>query len=78
MATPRTGCTSSSCTKCVRSTRRLADLAAMGFDIQSLIPQERTGTEEPRYIAPSRRKRDRHRRSARACCRPSARPAKRA
>ncbi len=22
----------------------------MGFDIQSLIPQERTGTEEPRYI----------------------------
>lgn len=28
----------------------LADLASMGFDIQSLIPQERTGTEEPRYI----------------------------
>ncbi len=27
----------------------LADLAQMGFDIQSLIPQERTGTEEPRY-----------------------------
>ncbi len=27
----------------------LADLAKMGFDIQSLIPQERTGTEEPRY-----------------------------
>jgi DNA gyrase subunit B len=22
----------------------------MGFDIQSLIPQERTGTEEPRYV----------------------------
>ncbi|MCC7085799.1 MAG: DNA gyrase subunit B [Pirellulales bacterium] len=29
---------------------QLADLAALGFDIQSLIPQERTGTEEPRYI----------------------------
>jgi DNA gyrase subunit B len=28
----------------------LADLAGLGFDIQSLIPQERTGTEEPRYI----------------------------
>jgi DNA gyrase subunit B len=27
----------------------LGDLAKMGFDIQSLIPQERTGTEEPRY-----------------------------
>jgi DNA gyrase subunit B len=27
----------------------LADLAKMNFDIQSLIPQERTGTEEPRY-----------------------------
>ncbi len=28
----------------------LGDLAQIGFDIQSLIPQERTGTEEPRYI----------------------------
>ncbi|HEY2882545.1 MAG TPA: DNA gyrase subunit B [Pirellulales bacterium] len=28
----------------------LADLAQMGFDIQTLIAQERTGTEEPRYI----------------------------
>ena len=28
----------------------LADLAAMGFDIESLIPQERTGSEEPRYV----------------------------
>jgi DNA gyrase subunit B len=28
----------------------LGDLTEMGFDIQSLIPQERTGTEEPRYI----------------------------
>jgi DNA gyrase subunit B len=28
----------------------LSDLARMGFDIQSLIPQERTGTEEPRYV----------------------------
>jgi DNA gyrase subunit B len=28
----------------------LADLAKMNFDIQSLIPQERTGTEEPRYV----------------------------
>ncbi len=27
----------------------LADLAKMNFDVQSLIPQERTGTEEPRY-----------------------------
>jgi DNA gyrase subunit B len=27
----------------------LADLKKMNFDIQSLIPQERTGTEEPRY-----------------------------
>jgi DNA gyrase subunit B len=28
----------------------LSDLAEMGFDIQSLIRQERTGTEEPRYV----------------------------
>ena len=28
----------------------LADLTKMNFDIQSLIPQERTGTEEPRYV----------------------------
>jgi len=28
---------------------QLADLRQMGFDIQSLIPQERTGVEEPRY-----------------------------
>jgi DNA gyrase subunit B len=28
----------------------LSDLAQTGFDIQALIPQERTGTEEPRYI----------------------------
>ncbi len=28
----------------------LAELNAMGFDIQSLIPQERTGVETPRYI----------------------------
>jgi DNA gyrase subunit B len=27
----------------------LKDLLEMGFDIQSLIPQERTGVEEPRY-----------------------------
>jgi DNA gyrase subunit B len=28
----------------------LKDLAELGFDIQSLIPQERTGIEEPRYV----------------------------
>jgi DNA gyrase subunit B len=28
----------------------LADLAGLGFDIESLIPQERTGSEEPRYV----------------------------
>ena len=28
----------------------LAELATMGFDIQALIPQERTGSQEPRYI----------------------------
>lgn len=28
----------------------LIDLARMGFDIQALIPQERVGTEEPRYV----------------------------
>jgi DNA gyrase subunit B len=28
---------------------QLADLRKMGFEIQSLIPQERTGVEEPRY-----------------------------
>jgi len=28
----------------------LKDLAEFGFDIQSLIPQERTGVETPRYI----------------------------
>ena len=49
-ASRRRDCTLSSCTKCARSTRSLADLAQMGFDIQSLIPQERTGTEEPRYV----------------------------
>jgi len=27
----------------------LSDLAKMGFDIQSLIPQQRTGSEQPRY-----------------------------
>jgi DNA gyrase subunit B len=27
----------------------LADLAAMGFGIDALLPQDRTGTEEPRY-----------------------------
>ncbi len=30
--------------------RGLADLAELGFDIQSLIPQERTGIEDPRYV----------------------------
>jgi DNA gyrase subunit B len=35
----------------VRSLNLLVgDLAKLGFDIQSLIPQERTGTEEPRYV----------------------------
>lgn len=29
---------------------QLADLRGMGFEIDSLIPQERTGIEEPRYI----------------------------
>ena len=29
--------------------RGLADLAKMGFDVQALVPQERTGVEEPRY-----------------------------
>jgi DNA gyrase subunit B len=28
----------------------LSELSKMGFDIQSLIRQERTGTEEPRYV----------------------------
>jgi len=28
----------------------LKDLAELGFDIQSLIPQERTGVDEPRYV----------------------------
>ncbi len=28
----------------------LKDLSEMGFDIQALIPQERTGIEEPRYV----------------------------
>jgi DNA gyrase subunit B len=28
---------------------RLAELTALGFDIQSLIPQHRTGIQEPRY-----------------------------
>ena len=30
--------------------RGLADLAEMGFDVQSLITQERTGVEDPRYV----------------------------
>jgi len=28
----------------------LKELAKLGFDVQSLIPQERTGVEEPRYV----------------------------
>jgi DNA gyrase subunit B len=28
----------------------LSDLAKLGFDIQSLIPQDRTGIEDPRYV----------------------------
>ena len=28
----------------------LSDLAAQGFSIQDLIPEDRTGTEEPRFI----------------------------
>jgi DNA gyrase subunit B len=35
----------------VRSINKaLTELSAMGFDIQALIPQERTGTEESRYV----------------------------
>lgn len=35
----------------VRSINKaLAELTTMGFDIQALIPQERTGTEESRYV----------------------------
>jgi DNA gyrase subunit B len=30
--------------------RGLADLAEIGFDVQSLITQERTGVEDPRYL----------------------------
>ncbi|NQT39006.1 MAG: DNA gyrase subunit B, partial [Planctomycetes bacterium] len=30
--------------------KQLADLREMGFEIDSLIPQERTGVEEPRYL----------------------------
>lgn len=29
---------------------QLAELTKQGFDIQSLVPQERTGTEDPRYV----------------------------
>ncbi len=43
-------CTSSSCTKSARSTTCSATLNNIGFSIQDLIPQERTGTEEPRFI----------------------------
>jgi DNA gyrase subunit B len=28
----------------------VSELGTMGFDIQALIPQDRTGTEEPRYV----------------------------
>ena len=28
----------------------LGDLGRMGFDIESLLPQDRTGIEEPRYV----------------------------
>ena len=50
----------------------------MGFDIDALIPQERTGDEEPRYILRRGEQRDRPRRPARPARRPSAPPAKRA
>ena len=42
-------CTSSNCTKSARSTTNWPSCATMGFEIDSLIPQERTGVEEPRY-----------------------------
>ena len=41
-------CTSSSCTKSARSTRSSPSWPSMGFDIQILIPQERTGTRGAR------------------------------
>ena len=43
-------CTSRNCMKCAPSTRASVNSNKMGFDIQSLIPQERTGIEEPRYV----------------------------
>ncbi len=55
----------------------LADLAKVNFDIQSLIPQERTGTEEPRYTLRRGKTRPASPISA-ASWQPSARPAKRA
>ena len=45
---PRASASSSS-TKSARSTPLLADLAKLGFDIEALIPQERTGEEASRY-----------------------------
>ena len=44
---------------------QLAELRKMGFEIDSLIPQERTGMEEPRYRAPPRREHGRAGRSPR-------------
>ena len=57
----------------------LAELAQDGLSTSTdLIPQERTGIEEPRYHAPPRRARHRPGRPARAAAGRSARRAKRA
>ncbi len=48
-SSPAANCTSSNCTRSARSTTNWPRCASMGFEIDSLIPQERTGVEEPRY-----------------------------
>ena len=46
---PQAGCTSSSCTKSARSTASWPSSARWASRSTALIPQERTGGEEPRY-----------------------------
>ncbi len=57
---------------------QLAELPQMGFEIDSLIPQERTGVRGAPLPAPPRRERRPAWRTSAACWRPSARPARRA
>ena len=74
---PRASASSSS-TKSARSTPRSADLAKLGFDIDALIPQERTGEEDSRATRSAAAKTKPASKTSAASPPPSAPPAKKA